>query len=158
MKQLIDQADKVYVAEATPLLCEDAERKQTFAELEEWLQSLVRRPWFTRRFPQVRELIVADGRGSPCGRGWLDDTGLAHIQLPRALRTKLVAVHELAHAVGNHLHSAIFCADYLMLVKWSLGRNAWRELRNLFQSCGVSFRRPRRPRTYGFEFMEDFHT
>lgn len=80
---------------------------------------------------------IKDGRG--CRRA----TGSARaLTFPKWSRTKMVILHELAHAVTpSHYawHGKEFCANFYYLVKVAMGKDSAHELAMKYNECNVDF-------------------
>lgn len=91
---------------------------------------------------------VGDGRGR-CNAGGYD----AAILIPRWARQEWVVLHELAHTITQRVygynvagHGWQFCAVYLKLVLYGMGREAHDTLKRDFRACRVRHTAPRKRR------------
>ena len=141
MVQFDDQAQRVYNAESCCSPATYGRHFQSLAEIEAWLLDLTGQRWFQRRFPAFERVQLHDGRGITWAQGWLAEDGISHINLPRAMRSELYVLHELAHGLGQHSHDREFCATYLTLVHFGLGRDAANDLKREFVWWKVRHRR-----------------
>ena len=91
--------------------------------------------------------VVKDGRGTSHARG-----GAYFINIPRWARNPVVVLHELAHTINSRElcgrphagHGWEFCATFLKLVLYMLGREAHDKLKAEMKACRVRFRPPRK--------------
>lgn len=88
---------------------------------------------------------VGDGRGRSRACG-----GATKIKIPRWARDEAVVLHELAHTVclrqtrNEAYHGWRFCATYLKLVLYLMGREAHDTLKASFKKNRVRFTEPRK--------------
>ncbi len=144
------QRQKVYDAERTTPMWDEA-KFETLGELEVWLKGIMARAWFKRRWPTFRELRVMDGRGRrhACGEG----SGISshpivgYIKMPLWARTRIVALHELAHCliVGNVApHGREYCKVYAELVQFGMGKDDSDALKKAFRAHRAKYSTPRK--------------
>lgn len=89
--------------------------------------------------PVYPGLEVKDGRGTRIARG-----GRYTLNLPTWARSKLVILHEMAHAATPGMqHNWPFCDVYLALVGMFMGDAARKRLQECFKKHKVRFRKPR---------------
>lgn len=144
------QRQKVYDAERTIAAWGD-ERFETLLELEAWLNGILARAWFKRRWPTFRQLSIKDGRGrrSACGES-LQIGGnpvIGEITMPLWARTKLVALHELAHCLTPNKyasHGREFCKVFVELVQFGMGKEHSDELKKAFRTHRAKYSTPRK--------------
>lgn len=89
---------------------------------------------------------VKDGRGTRIAKG-----GTSHISIPLWARNDVIVLHELAHTVTRRIypiniagHGWQFCATFLKLVLYMIGREAHDELKAEMKRTRVRFRPPRK--------------
>lgn len=113
-------------------------------DAQDWIDEVTAEAWFQRRWGRMQVRLVP-GRGNNAmyrGRIMLSPWGRSR---------PYVLLHELAHVlVPNKYagHGPEFCATYLTLVEFVLGKEAARKLRESFVSHGVRYRK-------GFEAVPD---
>ena len=134
-ERLDPQKQRVYDAEYAAFATERARGYLELAELQGFLDEIVRAPWFRARWPGVR-VPVLDGRGWPEARA-----SVAGLQLPKHARFKYFVLHELTHWIdhtGGEDHGSVFCGLYLHFVEKTYG--TWRAgtLAKEFRARGVA--------------------
>ncbi len=89
---------------------------------------------------------VKDGRGNRSAKG-----GTYHISIPRWARNDVIVLHELAHTITRRAypincagHGWQFCATYLKLLLYFIGREAHDALKAEMKATRVRFRPPRK--------------
>jgi putative metallohydrolase (TIGR04338 family) len=147
-KTLDPQRELVYEAEsAFESYGEDRDEQMSLEEIHAFVEHVITSPWFRKRF-WLRDLkvVIRDGRGRCTAWARYDRKAqTAYLSFPRKMRSKCVVLHEIAHvaAPGSEAaHGRSFCATYLELVRRFMGRDAWEELRTMFEGTEVKFRRP----------------
>lgn len=134
LKQKFDrldpQRDRVYAAELAVWPREKGV-KLTLEDLQKELDQIQSTAWFKKAYPDVGELSVEDGRGSPWSRISYDS-----IQLIRVSRVLDVLIHELMHQVmppGLEWHGAVFCGMLLFFTGKIYGMRTKDRLRRAFK-------------------------
>lgn len=142
------QRELVYEAESAFEFCgEDRDEQMSLEEIHAFVEHVITRPWFRKRF-WLRDLkvVIRDGRGSCIAWARYDrKPQTAYLSFPRKMRSKYVVLHEIAHvaAPGSEApHGPSFCATYLELVRRFMGREAWEDLREMFKISEIKCRRP----------------
>jgi putative metallohydrolase (TIGR04338 family) len=116
------------------------------------LRRYVRRVWALKRvqaaFPQATALplpTVSDGRGRRSAGG-----NLRGIKMPLWARNEAVTLHELAHTITLRTHGPLvaahgwqYCAIYLRLTLYAMGREAHDVLERAFLANRVRYTKPR---------------
>ena len=147
------QRSKVYAAERAAFENLPIEKFESVKDVERFLKYIwklkrVQNEWFSS-VVGVNPPRVGDGRG--CRRALA--CGAWEIKLPKWARQDWVAVHELAHIIhhrsGNWrkteaAHGWQFCAIYLKLVLYVLGREKHDALKAAFKAHKVRFTEPRK--------------
>ena len=89
---------------------------------------------------------VKDGRGTRIARG-----GTFHISIPLWARNEVIVLHELAHTITRRMypiniagHGWQYCATYLKLILYMIGREAHDALKAEMKKTRVRFRPPRK--------------
>ncbi len=149
-RQRDSQRSKVYKAETAA----GFDKHQPDPDLRDMpaLVRFVRRVWRSKRLRAAWPKCGGDPPVVRDGRGHRNATGSAYrVTLPVWSRNRLVVLHELAHAVTHRQygwatagHGHEFCAVFLKLVLWHLGRDAHDRLKAGFKAHRVKFRPPRR--------------
>lgn len=153
------QRSKVYRAERAAGLVghETAPELATVPLIEDYVETLMGRAWFKRRWPMAanREVEVRPGRGAR--RAFA--SGSRSITIPRWARHEGVILHEMAHIIVQReyqrseaaAHGWQFCHVYLELVRYAIGREAADELKAQFRNCKVRYTKPRAKRVLSEE-------
>jgi putative metallohydrolase (TIGR04338 family) len=141
-----NQRSKLYKAEKVLADKAFTYRLDTVRDMERLVKKVQTRATLVRRYgPELRKpIFVGDGRGKRNAGG--DGQG---IYMPRWSRTAYIVLHELAHTISirKYGRSAIaphgrhFCAVYLDLVRFILGKEAADALKASFRDRGVKYRR-----------------
>lgn len=146
------QRSKVYAAEKAAFKDFDNERFETVKDIERF----VRHVWSSKRvqseWPQAVDgksnlPDVSDGRGrrKPCAVGSFE------IRIPRHGRVDWILVHELAHIIHSRRtawrreeasHGWQYCAIYLRLTLFILGREKHDALKASFKAHRVKYKEP----------------
>jgi putative metallohydrolase (TIGR04338 family) len=127
----------------------------TMDDISRRLSEIMNTDWYFKRYRHVREIRLHDGRGTQRCLGGRDRDGNYTITMPRWGRVELFLLHELAHCVGGpgHGHGPLFCSVYLGLVRRFIGIESANELRENFYFSDVRFRRPKRDRSWQWDFL-----
>lgn len=146
------QRSKVYAAEKAAVLASWNSRLETLPEIQDYLQDMMNRAWFKRRWPWITKVPrLKDGRGTTHARG-----GAGGLNLPRWARSEVVVLHEMSHYLcdmtlhqPHAAHGWQFCEVYLTLVRFQCGKGAHDLLRDQFKQHKVRFKPPqtRKPLT-----------
>ena len=141
------QRSRVYKAERIAL-SGMAQPLPTVRDVERFVKRVFAMKRVRDAFPNMRAdwmPTVRDGRGRRNACGW--DGG---IKIPLWARNEWVVVHELAHTIawrqyGYRVagHGWQFCAVYLKLVLYTMGREAHDVLKRDFKVCRVRYTAPR---------------
>lgn len=119
------------------------------ADVEAYVERLFAMKRLAKKYPGAIRSgwslpIVKDGRGVRRAKG-----GTSGIIIPLWARNEGVVCHELAHTIAwRHFGSAPaahgwqYCAVYLDIVKWMMGRAAHDALKAAFKANKVRFRQP----------------
>lgn len=121
------------------------------AEVEEYLDGILRKAWFKNRWPRVANyqgIKVHDGRGTRIARASYGVYG-GWISLPRWARNEAVLLHELAHVCVRSkynvykraAHGREYAATLLQLVTWKMGKEVGDKLRDAYREHGVKWYR-----------------
>lgn len=139
-----NQKKRLYDAERQHSLWEDnACGRMSVADMQAFVDKVTRSAWFVRRFGRRFGILVKDGRGHQNATGNGQNRTL---QMPRWSRSKLVLLHEIAHVVTEYKrgpwteggpHGKTFCAWYLTLIRYVLGKDAYAEMRQCFRAGRV---------------------
>lgn len=143
-KARVYKSDKALVAVAKPLL--------EVADVERFVRRLLTQKRVKDAFPRsaLYQLPrVGDGRRRRAAYGW--ENGIA---IPRWARNEAVVVHELAHTIALReygrgdvaFHGWEFCATYLTLTLYGMGREAHDTLKAAFKANRVKYTKPRAKR------------
>lgn len=150
------QKSKVYRAEGLVKKPDANERLETVEEIQAWINSITRKRWWrTYRLPSAekashrkysipyKSIEVRDGRARRNASG-----GFGVIKMPRWSRTKLIILHEVAHAIQTERpsHGRQFARIYLDLVSRFIGVEAATQLKGAYVAVGVRSG-PKRPTT-----------
>lgn len=104
--------------------------------VQEWLDEILRQPWFLRRFGKLLRTKVVPGNGSAA---WYR----GKIKLTRYGRRPWYVLHELAHVVASPdwmpAHGPAFAEAYLWLVANVLGHRYAIGLTEAFDEAGVKY-------------------
>lgn len=149
-KRLRDsQRSKVYAAERVAFPgfggTGSEARFRAVADIEAYLDKIISSAWWRRRYPKVRTVQIKDGRGTTFARGGYNPDGTGTLNLPMWARNEPVILHELAHVAtdsihgprGTPPHGREFCSTFLGLVRWQMGEQAWRALKDAFREGKV---------------------
>jgi putative metallohydrolase (TIGR04338 family) len=103
--------------------------------------------WWRARWPEVTRVAIEDGRGRRRAGGHRDPTlsGQSWIALPRHFRHQWCVCHELSHvATPNRFvgHGREFAANYLDILRFTLGPSTAASLRRQFREHRVKHRAP----------------
>lgn len=140
------QRSRVYKSERKVL--HFAKPLREVKDIERFIKKQLKRKAITRRYPDAtREVLVHDGggkRNASAYGGW-------KISIPLWARSDLIVIHELAHIVAHRhyrgssiaSHGWQFCAIYLDLVRFIMGREAHDALKASFKAHKVRFTQPR---------------
>lgn len=146
------QRSKVYAAERSVEGFETRDRMETISEIEHYVEKVITSAWFQRRW-KVKGYRIEDGRGARRATGGLHWGGVAVLTFPKWSRSKMIVLHELAHActVKNHgglvsAHGWQFASTYLELVTHEMGKETGDALKAAFRAKKVRFARPRQKR------------
>jgi len=113
--------------------------KMTLEEIKDYCQKLIGSAWFKKKWPQVKDVYIGDGRSRRSACASLQGN-TANIKLPKNTRAKLVVLHELSHAcdISNAAwHGRPFCRIYLELIKHEIGDEAWSLMKECFKEKNV---------------------
>jgi putative metallohydrolase (TIGR04338 family) len=151
------QRSKVYAAEQRIHLDSPC---VALSELREWINdTVVTSRWFHSRWPLGGVIRLKDGRGRrracayPIFTNYHLNSNYSQpspkggvIKLPRWSRTRIIALHELAHIIIRwHFpykvaaHGKEFCGVYLQLVKRWMGQEYYLQLRSAFKETGAKY-------------------
>lgn len=139
------QRKRVYTAEK--VLGQFAKPLREVKDIERYCRKQLRRKAILRRYPSAeRAFRIKDGRGT---RKALVYGGHA-IGIPLWARNEAIVLHEVAHVI-NYRHSDTdvaghgweFCAVFLDLVRFIMGREAHDALKQSFKDHKVRFTKPR---------------
>jgi len=129
------QRSKAYAAERLCLGI-TSQPMMRFMDLSIWLRGIGKK--------YNVDVFVKDGRGRrkpSCG--WYPTSrGIeAIIKIPRFARNKIIAMHELAHAIARDdpIHGRKWANTFLMLVKKHVGYHEWAVLRSCMKGCRVKW-------------------
>lgn len=138
------QRQKVYESEACLDWVVEPIYFLTIDTCQWYVDQLLESKFFRNRWPLLDEVQVDAGRSIV--HAWTEGS---RISLPRWARCEWVILHELSHAIVNTYypdgapHGREFCSIYLQLVRWRLGNEAWRTLKENFVKNKVRHRLPR---------------
>jgi putative metallohydrolase (TIGR04338 family) len=121
----------------------------SYDETKNFVEKIMRSRWWKSRMPNVRHLKLKDGRGTRYARGGRYGFRGIVLNIPRWARHPLVILHEMAHTMTppNHItpsHGPTFCANNLDLIKRWINKDAWLEMKALYKSHKVKFRREKK--------------
>jgi len=152
------QRSKVYRAEDTVTVPEALERLETVEEMQAWVDKIVRTRWWrvyklpsaskakhrAGRLISYGKITVKDGRARRSASGWRGS-----IKMPKWSRTKLIVLHEVAHAIQTESpsHGRQYARIYLDLVTRFIGPEAGRQLKAAYVKHHVRSN-PKRPTTF----------
>jgi len=139
------QRSKVYEAEDEYRVALGAQRIPDVPLIQRWVNCIVKSDWWAQRFSDVVVVKVGDGRRRRYACSAFVGPGKGLIKLPRASRTKMIILHELAHVVTPAMepwHGEVFVGRFLAFVdtwmgqlqglafRWFLSKNRvkWQEL------------------------------
>ena len=141
------QRSKVYAAE-NKALKPFAVRIETVPEIERYVERVRKRATLARRYgPELaRPIRVGDGRMRRRAGG-----DAAGIYMPRWSRTQWIVLHELAHTISIRKHGRSniaghgreYCAVYIDLVRYMIGKEAADALKASFVEHGVKYKKKR---------------
>lgn len=134
-----DQAGRLYRAEslAMNVYGKNIRQDMSLDEAQKFVNSLLKRSFVQRNYPFNYPIKVLDGRGrrSACASF---RRGEFVICLPKAMRTKYVILHEVAHHINRgDGHKAYFASCLLDLVRNILGKEQAEILQGAFHFTGV---------------------
>lgn len=141
------QRSKVYAAENKALKA-FAVPLATVPEMEKFVERVRKRATLVRRYgPELaRSIRVGDGRMRRRAAG-----NAAGIYMPRWSRLNWIVLHELAHTLSIRKHGRQniaghgreFCAVYIDLVRYMIGKEAADALKASFVEHGVKYKKRR---------------
>lgn len=150
MRERDQQRARVYKAERVTL-ANMGKPLPSVSDVERYVKRVFAMKRVREAFPTMRANwlpSIGDGRGRRAACGW--EGG---IKIPLWARTEWVVVHELAHTITRRVygcnvagHGWQFCAVYLKLVLYAMGREAHDALKADFKKCRVKFTAPRAKR------------
>lgn len=135
-----NQQQLVYDAEATVPI------GKTFASIEEiqaWVDSWRDQPWWERNYWMVLRIEAHENRSTvPVGAGYDKAANAGTFAIARQQWNERVVVHEAAHCLanakhGNAHHSPWFTREYLNLMYFTCGSEAYQRLHTAFNAFGV---------------------
>lgn len=138
-------SDKALIAISKPL--------PTVADIERYITSIMSMKRVQDEYPKAFRgwdaPRVRDGRGHRSARGCE-----AGITMPTWCRNEAIVIHEIAHTIARRVygvhsiagHGWEFCAIYLQLTLYAMGREAHDVLKAAFKANRVRFRAPRKGR------------
>lgn len=143
-KARVYKSDKALIAVAQPL--------PDVVDVERFTKRLLTQKRVKDAFPKAARYQlpkVGDGRRRRRACGW--ESGIA---IPRWARNEAVVVHELAHTIALReygrgdvaFHGWEFCATYLKLTLYAMGREAHDVLKAAFKANRVRYTAPRAKR------------
>jgi putative metallohydrolase (TIGR04338 family) len=150
MRERDQQRSRVYKAERIAL-AQMAAPLATVRDIERFVKRVFGMKRVQDAFPKATSRhwdlpTVGDGRGRRNACGW--DGG---IKIPLWARNEWVVIHELAHTISwreygykTAGHGWQFCAVYLKLVLYCMGREAHDVLKRDFKVCRVRYTAPRK--------------
>jgi putative metallohydrolase (TIGR04338 family) len=139
------QRSKLYAAESVV-------RGQTFESVEAmqaYVDKLIGRAWFKRRWPGVRSIAVRDGRGRR--RAGASSFG-GYITMPKWSRYEEVVLHEVAHICTDSqygtrevaAHGWQFAGTLVELVRYETGKDEADKMKASFRKAKVRFSEPKK--------------
>jgi putative metallohydrolase (TIGR04338 family) len=138
------QKSKLYAAERQVPGFHTEDRIETVPEIEAFVATVLRSPWLVRTFGRFR-IRVHDGRRHRIACAYPPSFAYGHatIVMPRWARSKMIALHEIAHVMTPAVyawHGREYAALYLQLVRHFLGAQKFRQLRTAFIACRVKYK------------------
>ena len=132
------QRQRLYNAEQAMGFLGDGpgKRMETVAEMQSFVDALLRSRWFKARWGVWGRIEVRDGRGRSSAAAF----GQHQIRVPRWARSELVVLHEVAHCLtprGYASHGPEFAGVFVALVRQVMGPAAAASLRDSFRSYRV---------------------
>jgi len=117
-RQRVYNAEKAFVKWRGGVM---AQRIEEVADIQKWVDQLMERPEFRRRWA-LRKIVVRDGRRRRRAGGWY-----GNITIPKWCRNVQHFLHEIAHALRmgdkGYAHDHYFCRDYIQLVQIATSRH-----------------------------------
>jgi putative metallohydrolase (TIGR04338 family) len=142
------QRSRVYKAEKAIGTTHSGERLREVRDVERFIKKQFARKAITRRYPDAtRAVKIHDGGGRRAAAAY----GTWKISLPLWARCELVIIHEMAHIIAHRHygecniagHGWQFCAVFLDLVRFIMGREAHDALKASFKKHKVRFAQSR---------------
>jgi len=140
------QRDKFYEAQnVTFHLFRDLPEFVSVQVCQDFVDLVTTSPWFLKNLCPYKSLKIKvhDGRGRQSAEGgWNPITGF-YIKAPREFRRIGVLLEEIAHTIRPakaSWHGREFAATYLKLVRYFMGTEKAKELKEAYQTYGVEFR------------------
>lgn len=136
------QRSKVYAAERASIQSAPEERFRNLSDIEHYLVKMISSAWWQRRYP-VRSIAVKSGAGTRNAMGTNYSRTRGMISIPLWARQETVILHEVAHVVAGATYGSIpahgreFCKVFLDLIRWRMGDEAWRSLKDEFRERKV---------------------
>ncbi len=133
------QRSKCYASEASIVgRIPNNPRYETVPEIEAYLDKVMSRAWFKKRWElRTRPRILA----GQAHRKAVSYGGC--IALPKWARSRLIILHELAHEVDcrytGYGHGRYWARSFLEMVKFEMGPEAYKILKDSFREHGVKF-------------------
>jgi putative metallohydrolase (TIGR04338 family) len=144
--------ETLYACEAAALV-DGGRRFRRFAELEDWVQTVVLGPWWERTFPAapLEVSVLRRSRGATFSAAHVDTArDAAAVWIRDGSWDAVTVVHELAHVASaagpvdpSGPHGERFATALLLLWRQLLGVHAYGALRSELDDHGVPYRRER---------------
>ena len=138
------QRSKLYAAESVV----HGDKFESVADMQRYVDKLVGRAWFKRRWPNVTSIEVRDGRGR--SRAGAYSRG-GYITMPRWSRYEEVVLHEVAHIVTDYQHGTNLAAhgwqfahNLIELVHYHMGKDEADKMKASFRKAKVRFSEPKK--------------
>jgi len=143
------QRSRVYKAEMAIWETHSGERFREVKDIDRYIKKEFARKAITRRYPTATtKVAIHDGGGRRRACAW----GTYKISLPIWARFELAVIHEMAHIITHRHygernvagHGWQFCAVFLDLVRFIMGKETHAELKASFKTHKVRFIEPRK--------------
>ena len=135
------QCSKVYKAERT--LPQHSQNGMSIEDVREFVDKIMDSRWLKGKYPDAYEygkVVVKDGRGRRKAGGCH-----SYITMPKWSRSKMIVLHELAHAITERecgyppvaWHGREFCSIFIALVRRWMGKDVGRDLKAAYKKYRV---------------------
>lgn len=115
---------------------------KTVQGCQNYVDDFTSKRWFRNRFGIVNITVTKERTNQIHALGSAIESPVKTISLPNWAKNEIILLHEMSHCLLPHRvkHGKEFCATYLQLIEYNLGKKARRILEIFFKLRKVAYK------------------